>query len=51
VLAGNLRIRKLSHKLAMRQKLGQPLLCGHTLGVFVKAATRGLGRSRFHRVM
>jgi hypothetical protein len=32
VLAGNLGVRKLRHKPAMRQKLGQPLLCGHTLG-------------------
>jgi len=44
VLAGNLRIRKLSHKLAMRQKLGQPLLRRHALDVLAQAAASSVGQ-------
>ena len=50
-LAGNTGIRKLRHQLAMRQKRGQPLLCGHALDVFLEAAARSVGQSRFHRAM
>ena len=50
-MAGNTGIRKLRHQLAMRQKRGQPLLCGQALDVFLEAAARSIGQSRFHGVM
>ena len=50
-LVGNTGIRELRHQLAMRKERGQPLLCGHALEVFVEAAARSLGQSRFHAFM
>jgi len=50
-LAGNTGMRKLRHQLAMRQKRGQPLLCGHPLDVLLEAAASIVGQSRFHGVM
>ncbi|MEI2791037.1 MAG: hypothetical protein V9E93_19580 [Steroidobacteraceae bacterium] len=44
-------MRKLRHQLAMRQKRGQPLLCGHPLDVLLEAAASIVGQSRFHGVM
>jgi hypothetical protein len=41
----------LCHQLTMRQKRGQSLLRGQALAVFLEAAARRVGQSRFHGVM
>ena len=51
VLAGNSGTGELRHQLTMGQERSEPLLCGHALDVFLEAAARSVGQSRFHGVM
>ena len=44
-------VRELRHQLAMGQKRGQPLFCGHAPDIIVEAAASSVGQSRFHGAM